>query len=365
MRSGLRLLVAVLLTLSPAAAQMPRVVNGKVVPRQVTGDLRRSIDAVVKAQNGPAWIGYSVPMIAGEHRMCCYDSLEQYKAMSGCCGGCRLESDGHSAFFKPMENCKLEPSDSFFVLMRVSEGRIQRVRPLSSDCAIDVGGLTLHWLEKVEAAESVNLLTMFAHEDRSDNSKNRTTKHRASHEAVSAIALHDNPAADAALEKLIAPNQPREVRKQAAFWLGNSRGQRGFEILRTAFRSDADDDFRRGATFALSQSDVPAALDELIHAAREDRSSEVRSQALFWMAQKAGQKVAPTITAAIDKDPDTDVKRKAVFALSQMREDEGVPLLIQVAKTNRNFAVRREAVFWLGQSSDPRALDFIESLLKQ
>jgi len=69
------------------------------------------------------------------------------------------------------------------------------------------------------------------------------------------------------------------------------------------------------------------------------------------------------INDAIENDPDTEVKKRAVFALTQMPEGEGIPLLISVAKTNNNPDVRKQAVFWLGQSHDPRALDFIESVL--
>jgi len=48
-----------------------------------------------------------------------------------------------------------------------------------------------------------------------------------------------------------------------------------------------------------------------------------------------------------------------------MPDNEGVPLLIEVARTNRHPEVRKQAVFWLGQSKDPRALDFIEEVLKK
>lgn len=78
----------------------------------------------------------------------------------------------------------------------------------------------------------------------------------------------------------------------------------------------------------------------------------------------AGKKVVSAIENAIRDDPETEVKTKAVFALTQMPKDEGIPLLIEVARTNRNPEVRRKAVFWLGQSRDPRALDFIEEILK-
>jgi HEAT repeat protein len=71
------------------------------------------------------------------------------------------------------------------------------------------------------------------------------------------------------------------------------------------------------------------------------------------------------ITEAIERDPDTEVKKKAVFAVSQMPDSEGVPVLIQVVKNNRNPVVRKEAMFWLGQSHDPRALEFIASILER
>ena len=81
------------------------------------------------------------------------------------------------------------------------------------------------------------------------------------------------------------------------------------------------------------------------------------------MRKKPGEKIAGAINDAIENDPDTEVKKRAVFALTQMLEGEGIPLLISVAKTNSNPDVRKQAVFWLGQSHDPRALDFIESVL--
>ena len=68
---------------------------------------------------------------------------------------------------------------------------------------------------------------------------------------------------------------------------------------------------------------------------------------------------------AIEDDPDTEVKKKAVFALSQMPKDEGVPKLIEVAREQTGIReVRKQAMFWLGQSGDPRALAFIEKILR-
>ena len=147
--------------------------------------------------------------------------------------------------------------------------------------------------------------------------------------------------------------------------LGEARGAEGFRTLQKMAQNDPNADVRDQVTFALSVSKEPDALPEMIRMAHDDKSSQVRGQALFWLGQKAGEKAAKAITGSIDNDPDTDVKKKAVFALSQMPPDEGVPKLIQVAETNRNPHVRKEAMFWLGQSHDPRALDFIESILRR
>jgi HEAT repeat protein len=54
-----------------------------------------------------------------------------------------------------------------------------------------------------------------------------------------------------------------------------------------------------------------------------------------------------------------------VFALSQLPREESVPQLVHVADTNGNFAIRKEAIFWLGQTSDPRAIAYIEQVLKR
>src|SRR5438874_2454476 len=181
--------------------------------------------------------------------------------------------------------------------------------------------------------------------------------------ALTAIALHADSSADRMLQTFVASDQPEELRRQTAFWLGEARGKAGLDALRQMAKSDPNSDVRAHVTFALSVSHESGAIEEMIRMAHDDSSSHVRGQALFWLAQKAGKKAVGTITGAIENDPDTDVKKKAVFALSQLPKDEGVPKLIEVAQTNRNPEVRKQAMFWLGQSNDPRPLEFFEKVL--
>jgi hypothetical protein len=347
-------LIAVILAGTTFGQVRPQVTNGRLVEQKPDRGLAGAVAALMHGTRA-AWLAYSVPSVPGEHLLCCWNARSEFRGNAQCCGGCRLESSNGDNFVADRLNgCQPPDADTFFVLVRVSPGGVDKVRAASADCGLDLGGLDLYWLGPVAPAQSVAWLSGVV--ERGD---------RLGDGAMTAIALTADVSAEVALQRLMAPQQPREQRERAAFWLGNARGQRGFEMLRDAIRNEQDAKVRAEATFALAQSKVPAAQQELIRLAHQDPDGEVRGQALFWLAQEPGLKVAKAITDAIDDDPDSAVKKKAVFALSQMDRDEGVPLLIQVAKSNRSFTVRKEAIFWLGQSNDPRALDFIESILKQ
>jgi hypothetical protein len=298
-------------------------------------------------------MAWAVP-VEPRHRVCCSDSSSRGEA---CCGSCRLEKGEGFSTGSREKPVALEAAGTGLVLLRGENGRVGRIRIFSSDCAVDAGGLPVVVLTDVVPAQSLRLLAGYV--ERSEEG----AREKVADGALVAIAHHAGPGADDVLEEFTRPARPERLRKDAAFWLGNARGRRGYEALARMMRDDPSDDVRAHVTFALSQSEVPQALTDLIRAARGDRSSKVRGQALFWLAQKAGDKAAGTITRAIEDDPDTNVKEKAVFALSQLPRDQGVPLLIDVARSNRNREVRKKAMFWLGQSNDERALAFIEDVL--
>ena len=354
--------IAMLLIVSAAvaAAQKPKVSNAKLQELSAGSSLKATVDGLVQKQAGPLWIGYRIPTAAKERTLCCFDSVDQFTNSDKCCMGCRMESEKGGSFNGTVSNCSQpEPLPYAFVFLRASGGQIGKVRVYSADCALEFANLPLYWLEDVKPEQSVDLLTGFVlASDTGDSYEKKTA-----HQAIMAIALHDTPAADAALEKLIQPSQRESLRENVAFWLGVERGKKGVELLHKYVKEDPDDNVRAKGTFAFSQSKEPEALKDLIDMARHDQSPHVRGQAIFWLAQIGSRKEAEQITDAIENDPDTEVKKRAVFALSQMHDDQAVPRLIQLARTNKNPAVRKQAIFWLGQSHDPRALDFLEELL--
>jgi hypothetical protein len=293
---------ALALVIVAAASAQPRISNAKLESRAFTGA------EMFKSQTAPAWFGYTVPVV-GEHNSCCYHS---HNGISW--PGCALEP-GTNTTLPAAGPIRLEASKELIVLFRVENGEVGKIRSFSGHCDLDAGGLPVIWLTGIAPAQSVALLDSY----------------RPLHKSVvHTISLHADGAADAYLEKYIAPDQPDSLRRDVTFGLTN-RGRRGIDLL--------------------------------LKLAKSDSSANVRGQALFWLAQRAAKEAVPAIRGAIDNDPEFRVKERAVFALSQLPRDEGIPLLIDVAKNNRSPEVRKKAMFWLGQTKDPRATKFFEELL--
>ena len=364
MRTCQRITSALVLVfcVSIAVAQKPKVSNAKLQDLSASTGLKATVDGLVQKQTSPLWIGYRIPAVARERTMCCFDSLDGIEAAKkNCCMGCRMESEKGGSFNGTVSDCSPpEPLPYAFVFLRASGGQIGKIRVYSADCALEFANLPLYWLEDVKPEQSVELLAGMV---LAENVADENHKKDPARQAVMAIAMHDTPAADAALEKMLQPGQRASLRENVAFWLGNERGKKGLELLRKYIKEDPDDRVREKGTFAFSQSKEPEALKDLLGMARHDQSPRVRSQAIFWLAQIGGRKEAEQITEAIENDPETEVKKKAVFALSQMHDADAVPRLIQLARTHKNPVVRKQAIFWLGQTNDPRALDFLEEIL--
>jgi HEAT repeat protein len=362
-------LVAGVVIATAAAAQAPRIGNSRLTTQAAGTPFVQSFRSLVGAQTEAAWLGYVVPVVEGERRMCCSDSGATYMSGSvvmvdgrSCCATCRLEPSaaGSAGPPRPQSSAapiQLEAPTQMAVLFRVADKQVERIRVFSSDCELDAGGRQVIWLENVRPADSIALLESLI-------PKEPERRDRVTDGAISAIALHRDSAADAALDRLVAPNQPASVRKKVTFWLGNARGAHGMTVLRQLLDNDPSEDVRKGAVFGISQSEQPGAYEVLVQAARGNSDPDIRGEAIFWLGQKAGAKASAAITESIDKDPETEVKKRAVFALSQLPKNDGVPLLIKVARTNANPAVRKQAMFWLAQSKDPRAIDFFAEILK-
>jgi hypothetical protein len=315
----------------PLAAQPKLLVNAKLDTRSAAAGLEQTFRPLVTAQPQPAWIGYSVP------------SIRTFM-------GCDYVRDG----FNQPGVVHLEPPDHAVILFRVDGGKVERIRSLSPDCEIDAGDVPVHWLSDVKAAESVTLLNTFA-----------TQRERYTDGAMGAIAMHSDPAADAALQRFLATDQPESIRLRVVSWFGPSRGRRGYDVLKNLIANDPNERVRERAISTLGGSKEPEAVDLLIATARKDPNARMRMQALSALNRHSGTAVLATFKDAIDNDPDMQVKRRAVNSLQSMPDGEGIPLLIQLAKTTQSAEVRKQAMNSLENSRDGRAVNFFEEVLKK
>ena len=152
-------LVAVSMMVLGAAANgraQGRITNAKAETRSASQGLGREMRAIA-ARPGVTWVGYQVPMIAGQRHMCCYDTFQDSGA---CCGVCQLENGSGVTLSTgdnpaPGSRIALEAPSEFFVLARYEGGANTRIRTFTTDCDVDGGGMTLIWLREVAPDESV------------------------------------------------------------------------------------------------------------------------------------------------------------------------------------------------------------------
>ena len=203
---------------------------------------------------------------------------------NACCGVCTLENSSGTTISSrtqgttPSGAIKLEGSDQMVVLFRIAERRVDRVRVFSEDCPLDAGGRPVKWLENVRPAESVSLLESLI-------GTASDVKDRISNGAIMAISLHADPSALDTLFRIARTGKEPRSRGDALFWLAQRAGDKVAATIRERVDQDPDTDVKKKAVFALSQLPKDEGVPLLIQVARSNANPEVRRQAMFWLGQ--------------------------------------------------------------------------------
>ncbi len=181
-------------------AQPRQLTHAQLDTRAAAGGLENQMRALLASQPQPAWIGYSVPtsgLYAGE----CWN--------------------GNGVV-------RLEPPPEVFLLFRAEAGAVTQIRTVSPDCAIDAGGVPLHWLTGVSLKENAAWLSSLAlRADLSDQLRQR---------AVHALSMTKGPEAVEVLASL-ARREPRSrVGRQALNALSRSRDPRALAFFEDVLR---------------------------------------------------------------------------------------------------------------------------------
>ncbi|MCX6567599.1 MAG: HEAT repeat domain-containing protein [Candidatus Aminicenantes bacterium] len=270
-------------------------------------------------------------------------------------GAARAALDEIDRHGKP-EKKVLKDLGVFFKYERGKTPVLADVSISNLDLAFDFEGAPLFWLGKVPEDQSLTLIkTLYG--------RNRGSKVREG--LVAAAGCHGTPRLVVPfLETVLTGDGPDDLRKDAAFWIGQQNDPDGLRLLVRTARGDRSEEVREGAVFSISQVELPEAVDEIITLARSAEAHDVRKQAVFWLGQMASEKSGKALVELARTDGEIEIQEQAVFALSQLPDNQGVDALIKLAKTHPDPRVRKKAVFWLGECDDPRALETLIAIIK-
>jgi hypothetical protein len=241
--------------LPDAASAQLHIVNAQLTPRQATRALDVEIQSVA-AQGGAAWITYRTDTVRGPQHMC-------------------NSSNGTST------RLMLEPATELTILVRVENGRIERLEAVTPDCEVDAGGLPVVFLDGVSSTQSAAWLTAQIKSTEATGQRDS----RLVNAALRALIWHPGDAPIDAVVALARDDPRPHIRGQALFWLAQRAGQQAVGAIRNAVDNDPETEVKRKAVFALSQLPKDEGVPLLIEIARNHRSRDVRRQAMFWLGQ--------------------------------------------------------------------------------
>ena len=351
-----------------AQSPAPQIQNGKVEVRKGTA-IDREIASLAPARDEPVWVAWRAPMTNGDRDMCSWysDRLATVRGFIIDEGGLvvdgSLVSNPRPQVTAPTGPIPLEAGTQLVMLARVIDRKVERIRTVGDDCPMDAGGRTVYWLDSITPAESLRFLGSLV----TGPSPDRTladAERSIAQSAVRAIGYHRDAAADAALDQIATSHRDANVRRQAASSMGSQRGAAGVAGLSRLIAAEKDVDVRRQLVTSLGGSRDAAAVAAL-RALMKDPEAKVRSEAVYYTVLRGG---APTIQEAVSiagSDPDDSVRKRAVTAIGRLAPDVSTAPLIQLARTSTNAVVRKEAVSVLSTSKDPRAMAFMDELLKR
>lgn len=357
-----------------------RVFDRSAETGALAGRIDRALAEAATTSAGKSfWIGYAVDRLTGERshvgtfsdgpwsrgRATIADILAGKAAdPAGPAGGDAVRAAASDALDKidrqgrPEQPDKkvVKPLGIFFRYGASRAAAPAAARMSDLDLAMDFEGLPLYWLGRAQAGESVALLEGLY-------GRNRDPELR--EDLLAAAGCHNAPALVLPfLEKVLTGADADELRKNAAFWIGQQNDASGLALLSKAARTDRSGEVREGAVFAISELDLPEAVEEIIALARGAEKRDVRKQAVFWLSQMAAKKAGGVLEEIAAGDADLEIQEQAIFALAELPDGQGVEALIRLAKTHRDARIRKKAVFWLGETDDPRALEALIAIVK-
>ena len=233
---------------SPAAAQ-EHIENARTEHRQASSSLERDIQSVA-SRGADAWIGYRLAAI----------------------------STGRNGCNAPVQ---LEPAREMIVLARVHDTLVDRLRTFAPSCAIDAGGMPIVWLDGVTPDLSATWLTSVATAAAATSDRSPALLQP----ALSALEITPGQVALGSLLAFARDQSRPNVRTRAITSLAFRAESEAAAAIQNAIDNDPDTAVKKTAVGALARMPKDQGVPLLIQVARTNRNAEVRRQAMFWLGE--------------------------------------------------------------------------------
>lgn len=184
----------------------------------------------------------------------------------------------------------------------------------------DPGSRPILWIDGAQDDQSVALLRTVFESGRSIDVRKG---------AVWAIGMHDTAElAVPFLSGVLSSNEPTEIRKSAAYSLGNQGTDGALRILRSTALDDAEPDVSKAAVYAIGNIDKQEALETLTGIAEFSQMTEVRKAAVYSIANLDVPEAVDALKDVLASDQSMEVRKAAVYALGNMDSVEARNVLM-------------------------------------
>jgi hypothetical protein len=166
------------------------------------------------APTDDGWHAWQVVGSESGTNACCYRWRDGSVSKQGC------DLDGRNGNSITLGDCELDSSGQVTVYVRIADGKVNKVRALSADCAVTTQAAVSE-LGSVPNRDSVAWLI-----------NQVDAESRVSGDAIAAISAHAGEEAFAALTQLVEDRGRRKkTREQALFWLAQTESDEAFDYL--------------------------------------------------------------------------------------------------------------------------------------
>jgi HEAT repeat protein len=167
------------------------------------------------------------------------------------------------------------------VLVRVHDKAVDRLRTFAPNCAIDAGEMPMVWLDGVTADASATWLTTVAR--RAADTTDRTPPLLPP--AMAALEVTPGPVALRSLIAFAKDDARPNMRSRAISSLAFRAESEAGATIQNAIANDPDTAVKKTAVGALARLPKDQGVPLLIQVARTNRNVDVRKQAMFWLGE--------------------------------------------------------------------------------